>query len=291
MEVVYVYRHRKITDQDIERMREFMHDEPGISRYSIAKRMCREWNWVQGNGEYKEGICRSLLAKLESAGLLELPPRKRMPPWQAMRGQRPKSAAIDQGLIEEPLKTLKPIDLVQVRRTDREKVYNGLIEEFHYLGYCQPVGEQLKYVAYWNGRAIGCLAWSSAPRHIGCRDRFIGWNQEDRKCKLHLIAYNTRFLILPWVRVKYLASHLLALCTRQITQDWVRIYKHPVYFLETFVDTERFKGTCYQAANWIFLGQTTGRGKNDQTRKANRSIKAVYGYPLCKDFRERLRHE
>jgi len=148
----------------------------------------------------------------------------------------------------------------------------------------------LKYIAHWNGRAIGCLAWSSAPRHIGCRDRFIGWDQDDRKRNLHLIAYNTRFLILPWVRVKYLASHLLARCVGQIRRDWEKIYKHPVYFLETFVDTERFKGTCYQAANWIYLGRTTGRGKNDQTNKANRSIKAVYGYPLCKDFRERLRH-
>jgi hypothetical protein len=288
MEVVHVYRHRKITDKDIQNIRKLICEEPGISRYAIAKRMCREWNWVQANGEYKEGICRSLLVRLDSAGLVILPERKNTPVSLFMRNQKPKHVEVDQRPIDGSLKQLGAIELFQVRRTDKERVYNGLIEEFHYLGYTRPVGEHLMYVAYLNDRPIGCLGWSSAPRHIGCRDRFIGWDQEDRKRNLHLMAYNTRFLILPWVRVKYLASHLLARCVGQIRRDWEKLYKHPVCFLETFVDTERFKGTCYQAANWIYLGKTTGRGKNDQTWKANRSIKAVYGYPLCKDFRERL---
>jgi hypothetical protein len=132
------------------------------------------------------------------------------------------------------------------------------------------------------------MAISSAPRHIGCRDRFIGWSAEIRCQNLHLIAYNSRFLILPWVRVPHLASHILGRVVKRLARDWQRFYKHPIYFLETFVDTQRFRGTCYKAANWIYLGKTTGRGKDDQTHMPNRSLKAVWGYPLTKNFRDYL---
>ena len=132
------------------------------------------------------------------------------------------------------------------------------------------------------------MAWSSAPRHIGCRDRFIGWSPEARRRNIHLLAYNTRFLILPWARVPHLASHILAQVARRVSADWDQLYGHPVWFLETFVDPERFRGTCYRAANWVHHGITTGRGKNDQTNKANRSLKVILGYPLAADFRERL---
>jgi hypothetical protein len=163
-----------------------------------------------------------------------------------------------------------------------------LIEQYHYLGYCQPVGEQLKYIVFAKGRPIACLAWSSAPRHIGSRDRFIGWTKQMREKNLLLIACNTRFLILPWVRVSCLASHILGKMVKILPKDWERLYCHPLYYLETFVDQERFHGTCYRAANWLYIGQTTGRGKNDQTGRANRSLKDVLGYPLSKDFRDHL---
>jgi hypothetical protein len=176
----------------------------------------------------------------------------------------------------------------QVRRSPQEKVFNSLIEQFHYLGYCHPVGEQLKYIVYCGQRPIACLAFSSAPRHIGCRDRYIGWSKQLRKAHIHLLAYNSRFLILPWVRVRHLASHILGRMVRMVSEDWQALYNHPIYYLETFVDKKRFSGTCYKAANWIYLGDTTGRGKNDQTHIPNRSIKAVWGYPLCKEFRNYL---
>jgi len=147
------------------------------------------------------------------------------------------------------------------------------------------VGEQLKYIIFFQQRPIACLAWSSAPRHIGCRDRFIGWTESSRKKHIHLMVYNTRFLVLPWVRVSCLASHILGQMARLLSHDWQRIYNHPIYYLETFMDKERFAGTCYRAANWIYLGDTTGRGKDDHTNKPNRSIKTVWGYPLSKDFR------
>ncbi|UCC32528.1 MAG: DUF4338 domain-containing protein [Phycisphaerales bacterium] len=181
-----------------------------------------------------------------------------------------------------------PLDIRQVRRSSDESLFDSLIETHHYLGYTQPVGEHLKYLIWADGVPAACLAWSSAPRHLGCRDRFIGWSTEVRRRNIRLIAYNLRFLILPWAKVPHLASHILGRMARVLPQDWARIYGHPVYFLETFVDPERFRGTCYRAANWVVLGRTTGRGKDDLTHRPNRSIKEVWGYPLSKHFRRQL---
>ena len=167
-------------------------------------------------------------------------------------------------------------------------MFNGLLQQHHYLGYSQPVGEHLKYLVYARGRPIGCVAWSSAPRHLGSRDRFIGWSAQARLNNIRLLAYNTRFLILPWVTVPHLASHILGRMARMLSADWQRLYGHPIYFVETFIDPQRFRGTCYRAANWTLLGQTTGRGKDAPTKEVNRSIKQVLGYPLVKDFRQRL---
>jgi hypothetical protein len=162
------------------------------------------------------------------------------------------------------------------------------MEQYHYLSYEQPVGEHLKFLAWAQGRPIACLAWSSAPRHLGSRDRYIGWNAEARRRNIRFIAYNTRFLILPWVRVPHLASHILGKMTSTLSQDWERMYGHPVYFAETFIDPGRFRGVCYRAANWQPLGFTTGRGKSDHTNKPNRPIKEVLGLPLTRRFREYL---
>ena len=156
----------------------------------------------------------------------------------------------------------------------------------HYV--TAPVGEQLKYLVWARGRPIACLAWSSAPRHLGSRDRYIGWSAEARRRNIRFLAYNTRFLILPWVTVEHLASHILARMMKRLSEDWESLYQHPIYFVETFVDPTRFRGTCYRAANWIRLGETTGRGKDDHTNRPNRSIKEVLGYPLTQRFRELL---
>jgi hypothetical protein len=228
------------------------------------------------------------MLELERAGFIELPPKKCNPPNPMTVRRKPDPALIDQSPIEGPLSRLPKPVIHQVRRGPLEHLFGSLIEHHHYLGYCQPVGEHLKYVITMDDRPIACFSWSSAPRHIGCRDRFIGWSAEMRRKNIHLIVYNSRFLLLPWVFIPHLASHLLGKMARRISSDWLEVYGHPVYFLETFVDTERFKGTCYRASNWMRLGQTTGRGKDDLTHKANRSIKDVWGYPLHKDFRERL---
>ena len=164
----------------------------------------------------------------------------------------------------------------------------GLIEEHHYLGYTQPVGEHLKFLVLSHERPVACFVFSSAPRHLGPRDRYIGWNAQARRCNIRFIAYNSRFLILPWVRVPHLASHLLGRMARLLPAEWERVYGHPVYFIETFVDPSRYRGTCYRAANWVYLGQTTGRGKDAPTRRPNRPLKDVLGYPLTRQFRELL---
>jgi hypothetical protein len=191
--------------------------------------------------------------------------------------------------IQSTLGELGPLEIRPVRRTPEEKLFGGLMEAHHYLAYTQPVGEHLKHLVYARGTPIAGLAWSSAPRHLGPRDRFIGWSQEQRRANIHLLAYNTRFLLLPWVKVPGLASHLLARVAQGIAEDWQQLYRHPVYLLETFIDPERFSGTCHRAANWRFVGLTTGRGKDDQTMKANRSLKQLWVLPLAKDFRTQLR--
>jgi hypothetical protein len=201
---------------------------------------------------------------------------------------RPEPVLIDKTPIEEPLHKLQPLEFEQVRRTAQEPLFNSLMEEHHYLGYEQPVGEQLKILVWAHGRPIACLAWSSAPRHLGSRDRYIGWDAAARRNRIRFIAYNTRYLLLPWVRVENLASHILGRMAARISDDWQQMYGHPIYFLETFIDPERFRGTCYRAANWVLMGRTTGRGKQSNSYIPNRSIKEVLALPLTKRFRELL---
>jgi hypothetical protein len=282
------YRGRVITDDDITFIRQLIETHRGLSRRKLSAKLCEAWQWKQANGALRDMVCRGLLLMLDRADQIQLPPIKKRPNNPLARRPRPAPALIDTTPIQGALQPLLPLDIQQVRRTGDESLYNSLIEHHHYLGYEQPVGEHLKYVAWAQGRPIACLAWSSAPRHLGSRDRFIGWSAAARRRNLRFLAYNTRFLILPWVEVPHLASHLLARVTRQLAQDWERLYHHPIYFVETFVDPERFRGTCYRAANWIVLGATTGRGKDDQTHRPNRSLKQVLGYPLTPRFRQLL---
>ena len=225
---------------------------------------------------------------LERAGQITLQPVNYVRHNPLPHRARPEPVLIDKTPIEDRLRKLQPLEFEQVRRTAQEPLFNSLMEEHHYLGYEQPVGEHLKYLVWAGGRPIACLAWSSAPRHLASRDHYIGWDAATRRSRIRFIAYNTRFLILPWVRVEHLASHILGRMAARISDDWEKLYGHPIYFLETFVDPERFRGTCYRAANWVLLGRTTGRGKQSNSYVPNRSIKEVLGYPLTRRFRELL---
>lgn len=289
MNFQFRYRGRVATTDDIAFINKLIAENPNDSRWALSKKLCIAFNWVQPNGALRDMVCRGFMLELYRAGYIKLPPKKSSPPNPLVKPKKPDRIKIDQSPLATTLKRLRPLKFRQVRRRLSEKLFNSLIDQYHYLGYCQPVGEHLKYIVFAGARPVACLAWSSAPRHIGCRDRFIGWDADTRKKNLYLMAYNTRFLVLPWVYVPYIASHILAKIAKVLPKDWQSMYNHPVYYLETFVDKERFKGTCYKAANWIYLGDTTGRGKNDQTRQKNRSIKAVFGYPLTKDFCKHLK--
>ena len=283
------YRGQEIGGERITFLREFIAAHPTSSRWKLSRQLCETLGWKQANGALRDVVCRGLLLMLERAGQIELPPVRRHIRGQRRTGRRrPEAVLIDTTPLAAPLKELGAIEIQQVRRTADEPLFNSLMESHHYLGYEQPVGEHLKYLVWAQGRPVACLAWSSAPRHLGGRDRFIGWSGEARRRNIRFIAYNTRFLILPWIEVPHLASHILSRIARRLSQDWERLYQHPIYFLETFVDPERFRGTCYRAANWVVLGRTTGRGKDDHTNRPNRSIKEVLGYPLTPRFRQFL---
>ena len=277
-----------VTADDIISIRQLIAENPGASRRRLSEKLCEAWEWKQANGALRAMVCRGLLLMLHRAGEIQLPPVrfKTLNPFVVR--VTPPPMLIDTTPIAVSLKELRPIELQQVRRTGDEPLFNSLMEQHHYLKYEQPVGEHLKYLVWAQGRPIACLAWSSAPRHLGSRDRYIGWNAEARRRNIRFIAYNTRFLILPWVRVPHLASHLLGRMAAVLSDEWYRMYSHPIYFAETFIDPGRFRGTCYRAANWQLLGLTTGRGKNDQTNKANRPIKEILGLPLTPRFREYL---
>jgi Domain of unknown function (DUF4338) len=292
MESVFRYRSQVITAPQVEFIRQMIAAHPEATRRRLSLLLCEAWGWKQPNGAPRDMVCRGLLLGLHRAGHIALPAarlrsfnpaaRYQVRPWRRV------TVELDSSPLIVPLRTLRPLEFRQVRRTPEEALFNSLIEQYHPLRYIQPVGEHLKYMVYATGRPVACLAWSSAPRHLGARDRFIGWSAEARRRNLHFLAYNPRYLIVPYVQVKHLASHILGEMARRISSDWERTYGHPIYFLETFVDPERHRGTCYRAANWVMMGWTTGRGKNCPNKRPNRSIKDVLGYPLTPRFRELL---
>jgi len=284
------HRGRVITDEEVEFIGELIAKHPRWSRRRLSAELCRAWNWVQPNGALRDMVCRSLLLQLHRSGLIELPAKKKSPPNNVVARHRvaPLSLGLEPRPVCGSLRALGPLTIEQVRRTPQERLFEQLMQAHHYLGYTQPVGEHLKYMVRAHGQPIACLAWSSAPRHLAARDRFIGWPLAVRQARLHFIAYNTRFLILPSVVVPHLASHLLGATARRISADWQAVYAHPIYLLETFIDPARFKGTCYRAANWQCLGLTTGRGHNAPTKERNQPRKELWVYPLSADFRQRL---
>ena len=291
MNTPVTYRGRTVTDADVAFIRQLIADHATSSRRALSRQLCEAWNWVQPNGEPCDVICRGLLLVLHRSGRIELPPARWLPSQPAARRRSPRPVEIDQTPLHANLGSVGPLRFEQVRRTPAEPLFNSLIHQHHYLGYAQPVGEHLKYLVYSGDRVVAAFAWSSAPHGLSCRDQFIGWSREARRKNRHLLAYNTRFLVPPWVRVPHLASHVLGRMARQLSQDWQRIYHHPIYFLETFVDLARHPGSCYRAANWIVLGQTSGRGHRCPDRQPTRPVKRVLGYPVIKQFRERLQAE
>ena len=288
METLLRYRGRPVTAAEVQQIRELIAAHREESRRRLSQRLCEAWGWRQANGALREMVARGLMLALSRAGHIDLPAVKWRPPNPLSVRARPGSIEVRRAPISGKLRDLGELVFRQVRRTGEERSFNGLLESHHYLGYSQPVGEQLKFMVYVGERPVALFAWSSAVRHLSPRDRYLGWHPQVRQRNIRFLAYNTRFLVLPWVQVPHLASHLLSRMTRMLSAEWEKVYSHPVYFAETFVDTTRHRGTCYRAANWQFLGRTQGRGKDDLSHRPNRTVKDVLGLALVANFRERL---
>ena len=279
---------RIVTSDDIQFIRQLISEHPDWHRTRLSQEICRYWNWTNAKGVLKDIAARSLLRKLHARRFIELPAQVRSAN-NGCRYQQPVPFEMAQRPVTDKLSELKPVRVLPVTTTQQENLFLGLMQAYHYLGYTGPVGENLRYLA-WDryDRPLGCLLFGAAAWRLACRDRYIGWSDSRRKQGLTSIANNQRFLILPGVRVQHLASHLLGQVCRRLSSDWQHHYGHPIFLLETFVDTDRFQGTCYRAANWIYIGVTTGRSRNERPGRSKVPIKAIWLYPLVPNFRTHL---
>lgn len=285
MESKRIIRGREITGNDIILIRETIAKYFSQGRKAISRQLCRKWNWYQPNGQAKDMACRYILLALEKENLIKLPPR-----LLSANNEKKKTERIN--LEEVPLGgTLKDyprLNLQLLTKTKEYRLFNQIIHSYHYQGYQIIVGKFLKYIAYIDDLPVACLGWGSSAWSVAPRDQWIGWDKETKNRNLSRIVNNIRFLILPWIKIKYLASHLLSLSIKLVPQDWSKRYRERIYLLETFVERERFKGTCYKAANWICLGSTKGSAKRGSFHHYHGNIKDIWVYPLGKDFREKL---
>jgi len=280
-------RKRTIASADLEFIQNIIYQNWAKGRTQISKILCRKWNWTQPNGRLKDMACREVLLTLYRKNLINYPPGTH----DGRNKKRNRSipvVEVDQSFIENKLSALPPVELKLVRNTTLEPLYNSLVQEHHYLGYCQIVGNHLKYIAFVGQRPVACIGWGSATWSVKSRDAFIGWDKKTKEQRLHFVANNTRFLVPGWVRVKCLASKILSMNIKRISDDWIKVYHNPLYLLETFVDQNRFKGTCYKAANWIKVGQTKGTAKRGHNHLVHGKIKDVLLYPLRKNFKQKL---
>ena len=289
MDQPLVIQGREICPEDVARIRDWLQTHSDSNRTRLSRELCQAWGWRNGAGRLKDMAARSLLLKLEGRGLIELPPR-RTASVNALRNCQALWIEHDQQAIQEPLGQLQPLCLELVAQDrSRSQLFQFLLQRYHYLGLRNGVGENLKYlVRDRHGRVLACLLFGSAAWKAAPRDQWIGWSPEQRVERLSLVTNNTRFLILPWVRVRHLASHLLGRAAARLSADWQQKYGHPIYLLESFVEHPRFAGTCYRAAGWVQVGLTTGRTRNDNGRQPKVARKALYLKPLRADARRRL---
>jgi len=285
--VVFRYRSRDLRVKDIQFLQSVISQFYRKGRSEISRVICEAWDWVQPNGRLKEYAARDLLLRLEEKGLIELPPRLR--PKNNRKGNT--FVQIPLGFSETPLEgSLKQYGTPSLKLVTSSESYlwDYLVHHYHYLGQPGLVGEHLRYLAFLNGQVVACVGFASAAFKVKDRDRFIGWESSTRRRRLLFIANNVRFLILPWIRVPHLASKVLALSLRRLSQDWHTSYGHPLYLAETFVDQTRFQGMCYKASNWIHVGETQGNAKKGNRYHYHGQKKAIYLYPLHCNFRRKL---
>jgi hypothetical protein len=279
---------RRFTAQDVELMRQVTHDYAGLGVTEIARTICELLEWKRPNGGLKNHECRQLLERLQAEGVVTLPALRNL------GGRGPRREDLSPPRVEpEPVECAasecEPLELALVEGEVESRRWRGHVESYHYLGWRVPFGANLRYWVRNRDRELACLLWTSPAWKMHARDAWIGWSDEQRKRTLQWIVNNGRFLVLPWVRVKGLASKILALSARHLPSDWQTRYGYRPLLLETLVDTRRFRGTCYRAANWLHVGQTSGRGRMDREhQRYGQAIKDIYVYPLVRDARQRL---
>jgi len=289
MTEVMVIQGRKLHAEDIGLIRSLLVEHADWCRTRISEELCHRWDWRNAQGRFKDMAARTLLLKLERAGHIQLP-KRRHPSSNEFRNRNPLLVAHAAEPIRCALCDLRPlaVSIVEPGSADL-RLFNCLLSRYHYLGHRNTVGENIRYLAHDRaGRPVGCALFGSAAWKCAARDAWIGWDRGRREANLGLLTNNTRFPVLPWVSVPHLASHLLATLARRVRADWQSKYGHPIYALETFVDRDRFRGTCYQAANWVRLGATQGRTRNDREHHIRAAVKDVYLYPLGPNFRKEL---
>ncbi len=284
---------RLIAATDLEQIRQLLATQPDWSRRRLSQHLATLWNWRNPVGQLKDMAARTLLLKLEQRGWIALPPRRQVPSNRMGHKRMPAlQALVPESPVLEELNTLLPLQIGEVSRLAHPRIlFENLLHRHHYLSYRSPVGENLQYLVNdRQGRPLACVLFGAAAWQCADRDEYIGWDAATRSQGLHLIANNTRFLIPSWVRVPDLASHLLSRIARRLSRDWQAKYGHPIYLLETFVQRDRFAGSCYRAANWQRVGQTKGRSRQNRPdgRPYRLPIKDVYLYALHRRFRQRL---
>jgi len=284
--IIFKYRSRQLTSKDIELIKATIDKHYAKGRSKISRILCECWGWVQPNGKLKEYPARDLLLRLEEHGFVKLPPRIN----SIYNRKKQKSFNQIPLFIKHELHGSignYPSPVISLISQDRY-LWEYLVHHYHYLDLSTLVGEHVRHIVFINDQVVACLAWASAAWKVRARDEFIGWDENVKRKNLYLIANNTRFLVLPWIKVKHLASKVLSQSLKRLTEDWQKKYEHPVYLAETFVDNSRFKGTCYKAANWRYVGQTSGSAKKGNTYRYHGQPKSIYLYPLHRHFRRML---
>lgn len=289
MEQIMVTTQGRQLCPDISLIHRLLAENPGWGRSRLSVRLCELWDWRGPNGQLKDMACRNLLLRLDRAGHIVLPARQRKSP-NAYRNRSPAWVPHRAEPIEDELSTLLALHITCVTPgCEQDRLFRCLLSRYHYLGYRNTVGENMKYLVHsQDGRPLACVLFGAPAWKSASRDSFIGWSPGVRERNLRYVTNNTRFLILPWVKVPHLASHLLSRIARRVSADWMAKYGHPLYCLETFVQRSRYRGVCYRAANWQLIGQSTGRGRNDRHHQLEVPAKDLYLYPLSRDFRRRL---
>jgi hypothetical protein len=289
MTSVMVMQGRELSAAHIDVIRGLLDNHPDWCRSRLSQELCLRWDWRNAQGRLKDMAARTLLLKLERAGHIRLPARRGPSPNGRRNRGLPVLAHATEP-IRGALRDLRPLSVSVATPGSQDLwLFNSLLARYHYLGHRNTVGENLRYlVRDRQGRPVACALFGSAAWKCADRDAFLGWERAARERNLQRLTNNTRFLVLPWVVVPHLASHVLGLIARRIRADWQGKYGHPVHALETFVDRDRFKGTCYRAANWLQLGATQGRTRNDREHRIRAAVKDVYLYPLIPEFRREL---